>query len=153
MGTHQKNHCVTVDTHQPWTSTIVKDGPFGSKSHRHACKKTYPMMDLCRGSPWLLKFHTHTQKVPCSSVKTMSTVTCKIPKIANSRLTVRTSVCGVCMSLHVSVCSEVHVSLAVLHTFLDTCLIHLWFLLWLQNNKEKKKFYTGTTKTFARIYF
>ena len=32
-----KNHCITVDTHQPWTSTIVRDPPFGSKSHRHAC--------------------------------------------------------------------------------------------------------------------
>ena len=46
---HQKNHCVTVDTRQPWTSTIVRGPPFGSKSHRHACKKTCPMMDLGRG--------------------------------------------------------------------------------------------------------
>ena len=25
MDTHQKNHCVSVDTHQPWTSTDVRD--------------------------------------------------------------------------------------------------------------------------------
>ena len=47
-GQNQKNYRITVDTQQPWTSAIVRDPPFGGKSHRHASKKTCLMMDLGR---------------------------------------------------------------------------------------------------------
>ena len=38
---HKKNHNETVDTHRPWTSTIVREPSIGSKSHRHACQKKF----------------------------------------------------------------------------------------------------------------
>ena len=34
---HTRKITMKLDTHQPWTSTIVREPSIGSKSHRHAC--------------------------------------------------------------------------------------------------------------------
>ena len=48
VDTHKKIE--TVDTHQSWTSTIVREPSIGSKSHRLAFEeKKVPNMDVCRG--------------------------------------------------------------------------------------------------------
>ena len=66
MDTHQKNHCITVDTHQPWTSTIVNL----SETHHSVANRIgmhvnkCPMMDLhvqvgVGGSLWLDSYISH----------------------------------------------------------------------------------------------
>ena len=156
VDTHQQNHYVTVDTHQPWTSMIVGEQPIGSKLNHigmRVKKKKFQSWTYVGvgGSPWLDSTRTDTKKKSMVIRENWSVCPRLHVKFMKSRIHGWTS-------KQVCVCAFVH---ACMHVCVCVCLYSKHFqghalgnlpTVPLSQNQTKRLRTKHTSSKYSRYY-